>query len=155
MDENRTVPQEPRSEELLRDRLLLYVRALRVPPREGLKLILKTMDELLPSGTRGTLPTPAEDCGEDSGTKTGTKIDMKIDMETAMETLRTLCAERDLLPDADALPCPVPPYNRGSMPPAKISMTRGGFSLRNLFLKGLFLRGLIGRLRRAKEGQTR
>lgn len=141
MDENRPAPQEPRPGELLRDRLLLYVRALRVPPREGLELVLKTLDELRPSGM-GKTP-PAEGCGEDCG------------MAAAMETLRALCAERGLLPGADALPCPVPPYNRGSMPPAKISMTRGGFSLRNLFLKDLFLRGLIGRLRRAKEGRTR
>ena len=61
---------------------------------------------LCPPGTRRTLPAPAEDCGEDSGVKTG----MKTDMKTAMETLRALCAERGLLPDADALPCPVPPY---------------------------------------------
>ena len=135
MDENRPAPQEPRPGELLRDRLLLYVRALRVPPREGLELVLKTLDELRPSGM-GKTP-PAEGCGEDCG------------MAAAMETLRALCAERGLLPDTDALPCPVPPYNRGSMPPAKISMTRGGFSLR-----GLSLRGLIGRLRRSGEGRT-
>lgn len=136
MDENRPAPQEPRPGELLRDRLLLYVRALRVPPREGLELVLKTLDELRPSGM-GKTP-PAEGCGEDCG------------MAAAMETLRALCAERGLLPDTDALPCPVPPYNRGSMPPAKISMTRGGFSWRSLSLKGL-----IGRLRRAKGGRTR
>lgn len=146
MDENRPTPQDPRPGELLQDRLLLYVRALRVPPREGLELVLKALDGLCPPGTRRTLPAPAEDCGEDSGTKTGTKIDM----ETAMETLRALCAERGFVPDADALPRPVPPYNRGSMPPAKISMTRGGFSLRDLFL-----RGLIGGLRRTKGGRTR
>ena len=145
MDENRPTPQDPRPGELLQDRLLLYIRALRVPPREGLELVLKALDGLCPPGTRRTLPAPAEDCGEDSGTKTGTKIDMKIDMETAMETLRALCAERGFVPDADALPCPVPPYNRGSMPPAKISMTRGGFSLR----------GLVGRLRRPREERTR
>ena len=136
MDENRPTPQDPRPGELLQDRLLLYVRALRVPPREGLELVLKTLDELRPSGM-GKTP-PAEGCGEDCG------------MAAAMETLRALCAERGLLPDTDALPCPVPPYNRGSMPPAKISMTRGGFSLR-----GLSLRGLIGRLRRSGEGRTR
>ena len=136
MDENRPTPQDPRPGELLQDRLLLYVRALRVPPREGLELVLKTLDELRPSGM-GKTP-PAEGCGEDCG------------MAAAMETLRALCAERGLLPDTDALPCPVPPYNRGSMPPAKISMTRGGFSLR-----GLSLRGLIGRLRRTGKGQTR
>lgn len=146
MDENRPAPQEPRPGELLRDRLLLYVRALRVPPREGLELVLKTLDELRPSGM-GKTP-PAEGCGEDCG------------MAAAMETLRALCAERGLLPDTDALPCPVPPYNRGSMPPAKISMTRGGFSWRSLSLRGLSLRslslkGLIGRLRRAKGGRTR
>ena len=146
MNENRPAPQEPRPGERLRDRLLLYVRALRVPPREGLELVLKALDGLCPPGTRRTLPAPAEDCGEDSGTKTGTKIDM----ETAMETLRALCAERGFVPDADALPRPVPPYNRGSMPPARISMTRGGFSLRDLFL-----RGLIGGLRRTKGGRTR
>lgn len=146
MDENRPTPQDPRPGELLQDRLLLYVRALRVPPREGLELVLKALDGLCPPGTRRTLPAPAEDCGEDSGTKTGTKIDM----ETAMETLRALCAERGFVPDADALPRPVPPYNRGSMPPAKISMTRGGFSLRDLFL-----RGLIGGLRRPREERTR
>ena len=144
MDENRPTPQDPRPGELLQDRLLLYVRALRVPPREGLELVLKTMDELRPS-EMGKTP-PAEGCGEDSGVKTG----MKTDMKTAMETLRALCAERGLLPDADALPCPVPPYNRGSMPPARISMTRGGFSLR-----GLSLRGLIGRLRRTGKERTR
>lgn len=146
MNENRPAPQEPRPGELLRDRLLLYVRALRVPPREGLELVLKTLDELRPSGM-GKTP-PAEGCGEDCG------------MAAAMETLRALCAERGLLPDTDALPCPVPPYNRGSMPPAKISMTRGGFSWRSLSLRGLSLRslslkGLIGRLRRAKGGRTR
>ena len=146
MNENRPAPQDPRPGELLLDRLLLYVRVLRVPPREGLELVLKALDGLCPPGTRRTLPAPAEDCGEDSGTKTGTKIDM----ETAMETLRALCAERGFVPDADALPCPVPPYNRGSMPPAKISMTRGGFSLRDLFL-----RGLIGGLRRPREERTR
>ena len=136
MDENRPTPQDPRPGELLQDRLLLYVRALRVPPREGVELVLKTMDELRPSAM-GKTP-PAEGCGED------------FDMKTAMETLRALCAERGLLPDADALPCPVPPYNRGSMPPARISMTRGGFSLR-----GLSLRGLIGRLRRTGKERTR
>ena len=136
MDENRPTPQDPRPGELLQDRLLLYVRALRVPPREGLELVLKTLDELRPSGM-GKTP-PAEGCGEDCG------------MAAAMETLRALCAERGLLPDADALPCPVPPYNRGSMPPARISMTRGGFSLR-----GLSLRGLIGRLRRTGKERTR
>ncbi len=136
MNENRPAPQEPRPGERLRDRLLLYVRALRVPPREGLELVLKAMDELRPSGM-GETPS-AEGCGKD------------FDMKAAMETLRALCAERGLLPDTDALPCPVPPYNRGSMPPAKISMTRGGFSLR-----GLSLRGLIGRLRRSGEGRTR
>ena len=141
MDENRPTPQDPRPGELLQDRLLLYVRALRVPPREGLELVLKTLDELRPSGM-GKTP-PAEGCGED------------FDMKTAMETLRALCAERGLLPDADALPCPVPPYNRGSMPPAKISMTRGGFSWRGLSLRSLSLKGLIGRLRRAKGGRTR
>ena len=125
MNENRPALQEPRPGELLLDRLLLYV--LRVPPREGLELVLKALDELCPSGMREALP--AEDCG----------------METAMEILRTLCAERGFVPDADALPCPVPPYNRGSMPPAKISMTRGGFSLR----------GLVGRLRRPREERTR
>ena len=63
-----------------------------------------------------------------------------------MATLRTLCAERGLLPDADAVPCPVPPYNRGSMPPARISMTRRGVSLK----------ALAGRLRkRPKEGRAR
>ena len=129
MNENRPALQAPRPGELLRDRLLLYVRVLRVPPREGLELVLKTMDELGPSGTSETLPAHAEDC----------------DMKTAMEALRALCADRGLLPDADALPCPVPPYNRGSMPPAKISMTRGGFSLR----------GLVGRLRRPREERTR
>ena len=132
MNENRPALQEPRPGELLLDRLLLYVRVLRVPPREGLELVLKALDELCPSGMREALP--AEDCG----------------METAMEILRTLCAERGFVPDADALPCPVPPYNRGSMPPARISMTRGGFSLR-----GLSLRGLIGRLRRTGKERTR
>ena len=127
MNENRPALQEPRPGELLLDRLLLYVRVLRVPPREGLELVLKALDELCPSGMREALP--AQDCG----------------METSMEILRALCAERGLLPDADALPCPVPPYNRGSMPPAKISMTRGGFSLR----------GLVGRLRRPREERTR
>ncbi|CAM1378792.1 hypothetical protein [Fretibacterium fastidiosum] len=129
MTPTRCDPQAPRPEEVLRDRLLLYVRALRLPPREGLELVLKTMDELCPSGTSETLPAHAEDC----------------DMKTAMEALRALCADRGLLPDADALPVPVPPYNRGSMPPARISMTRGGFSLR----------GLIRRLRRSEEGRTR
>lgn len=123
MNENRPALQEPRPGELLLDRLLLYVRVLRVPPREGLELVLKALDELCPSGMREALP--AEDCG--------------------MEILRALCAERGFVPDADALPCPVPPYNRGSMPPAKISMTRGGFSLR----------GLVGRLRRPREERTR
>ena len=150
MDENRPTPQDPRPGELLQDRLLLYVRALRVPPREGLELVLKALDGLCPPGTRRTLPAPAEDCGEDSGVKTGMKTDMKTDMKTAMETLRALCAERGFVPDVDAFPCPVPPYNRGSMPPARISMTRGGFSLR-----GLSLRGLIGRLRRTGKGRTR
>ena len=150
MDENRPTPQDPRPGELLQDRLLLYVRALRVPPREGLELVLKALDGLCPPGTRRTLPAPAEDCGEDSGVKTGMKTDMKTDMKTAMETLRALCAERGFVPDVDALPCPVPPYNRGSMPPARISMTRGGFSLRDLFL-----RGLIGGLRRPREERTR
>ena len=131
MNENRPAPQEPRPGERLRDRLLLYVRALRVPPREGLELVLKAMDELRPSGM-GETPS-AEGCGKD------------FDMKAAMETLRALCAERGLLPDTDALPCPVPPYNRGSMPPAKISMTRGGFSLR----------GLLRRLRRPGEDRTR
>ena len=127
MNENRPVLQEPRPGELLLDRLLLYVRVLRVPPREGLELVLKALDELCPSGMREALP--AEDCG----------------MGTAMEILRALCAERGFVPDADALPCPVPPANRGSLPPAKISMTRGGFSLR----------GLVGRLRRPREERTR
>lgn len=143
MNENRPAPQEPRPGERLRDRLLLYVRALRVPPREGLELVLKAMDELRPSGM-GETPS-AEGCGKDFDMAS----DMKSNMKTAMETLRALCAERGLLPDTDVLPCPVPPYNRGSMPPAKISMTRGGFSLR-----GLSLRGLIGRLRRSGEGRT-
>ena len=143
MNENRPAPQELRPGERLRDRLLLYVRALRVPPREGLELVLKAMDELRPSGM-GETPS-VEGCGKDFDMAS----DMKSNMKTAMETLRALCAERGLLPDADALPCPVPPYNRGSMPPAKISMTRGGFSLR-----GLSLRGLIGRLRRSGEGRT-
>ena len=129
MDENRPTPQDPRPGELLQDRLLLYVRALRLPPREGLELVLKTMDELRPSGTSETLPTHAEDC----------------DLKTAMEALRALCADQGLLPDVDTLPASVPPYNRGSMPPARISMTRGGFSLR----------GLVRRLRRTGEGRTR
>ena len=90
MTPTRCDPQAPRPEEVLRDRLLLYVRALRLPPREGLELVLKTMDELCPSGTSETLPAHAEDC----------------DMKTAMEALRALCADRGLLPDADALPVP-------------------------------------------------
>ena len=69
MNENRPALQEPRPGELLLDRLLLYVRVLRVPPREGLELVLKALDELCPSGMREALP--AEDC----------------DMETAMEIL--------------------------------------------------------------------
>lgn len=129
MTPSRCDPQAPRPEEVLRDRLLLYVRALRLLPREGLELVLKTMDELGPSGTSETLPAHAEDC----------------ELKTAMEALRALCADRGLLPDVDALPASVPPYNRGSMPPARISMTRGGFSLR----------GLVRRLRRTGEGRTR
>ena len=52
MNENRPALQEPRPGELLLDRLLLYVRVLRVPPREGLELVLKALDELCPSGMR-------------------------------------------------------------------------------------------------------
>ena len=44
MDENRPTPQDPRPGELLQDRLLLYVRALWVPPREGLELALNSLD---------------------------------------------------------------------------------------------------------------
>lgn len=131
MNEEKPGPQAPRPGELLRDRLVLYVRALRLPPREGLELAAKTLETLRDSGMKDTSSPEARD------------------METAMETLRALCAERGLLPDADACPS-TPPYNRGSMPPAKISMTRGGFSLRNLSL-----RGLIGRFRRPREGRTR
>lgn len=131
MNEEKPGPQAPRPGELLRDRLILYVRALRLPPREGLELAVKTLETLRDSGMKDT--SSPED----------------RDMETAMETLRALCAERGLLPDS--APCPsTPPYNRGSMPPAKISMTRSGFSLRDLFLGGL-----IGRLRRPKAGRTR
>ncbi len=128
MDAKRPAPQDPRPGELLRDRLLLYIRALRIPPREGLELAARTLDALSASGMRDVpFPEPS-------------------DMETAMATLRTLCAERGLLPDADAVPCPVPPYNRGSMPPARISMTRRGGSLK----------ALAGRLRkRPKEGRAR
>lgn len=124
---NRCDPQAPRPEEVLRDRLLLYVRTLRLPPREGLDLALKAMDALYASGLKETSFAEAQS------------------LEKAMEALRALCSDRGLLPDANVLPTPVPPYNRGSMPPARISMTRGGFSLR----------GLIGRLRRSGEGRTR
>ena len=54
MNENRPALQEPRPGELLLDRLLLYVRILRVPPREGLELVLKALDGLCPPGTRRT-----------------------------------------------------------------------------------------------------
>ena len=127
MNENRPAPQEPRPGERLRDRLLLYVRALRVPPREGLELVLKAMDALYASGVKEASFAEARN------------------LARAMEALRALCGDRGFLPDADALPTPVPPYNRGSMPPAKISMTRGGFSLR----------GLLRRLRRPGEDRTR
>ena len=127
MTPTRCDPRAPRPEEVLRDRLLLYVRALRLPPREGLSLALEAMDALYASGVQEASFAEARN------------------LARAMEALRALCADRGLLPDADALPVPVPPYNRGSMPPARISMTRGGFSLR----------GLIRRLRRSEEGRTR
>ena len=127
MISNRPAPQAPRPEEVLRDRLLLYVRALRIPPREGLGLVLEAMDALYASGVKEASFAEARN------------------LTRAMEALRALCGDRGLLPDADALPTPVPPYNRGSMPPARISMTRGGFSLR----------GLLRRLLRPGEDRTR
>lgn len=127
MTPTRCDPQAPRPEEVLRDRLLLYVRALRIPPREGLGLVLEAMDALYASGVKETSFAEAQS------------------LERAMKALRALCGDRGFLPDADALPTPVPPYNRGSMPPARISMTRGGFSLR----------GLIRGLRRPGEDRTR
>lgn len=113
MNGNRPAPQDPRPGELLRDRLLLYVRALRIPPREGLELAAKTLDALRDSGVRDK-PFPEAS-----------------DMEAAMEILRGLCAERGRLPDTNTYPS-MPAYNRGSMPPACISMTQTGLSLRTL-----------------------
>lgn len=97
----------PAPGELLRDRLLLYVRALRLPPREGLELVLETLDGLRDSGMEEVSHPSARD------------------LQAAMERLTRLCAERGF-GRAEALPASAPPYNRGSMPPACISATRGG-----------------------------
>ena len=82
------------SDELLYDRLLLYVRTLRLPPQVGLRLVLRTMEE------RGGADGLAE----------------------MMESLKKHVREAGYGVKREELPLfSVPRYNRGIMPPARLA----------------------------------
>lgn len=54
-DEKRPAGGDTFSDEPVWDRLLLYVRALHLPPQEGLRLVLQTMETAAESGISGNL----------------------------------------------------------------------------------------------------
>ena len=100
-------------EELLRDRLVLYIRSLRVPPTEGLELVLRVMDEALNKLTEGSASRFSDDL-----------------LSSAMDSLKKRIAESGLSialqQEEGRLFSSVPSYNRGSMPPAQIKSRVGG-----------------------------
>ena len=100
-------------EELLRDRLVLYVRSLRVPPTKGLELVLRVMEEAL-----NQFPKGSGSCFFDDF------------LSSAMDSLKKRIAESGLgialRQEEGRHFSSVPSYNRGSMPPAQIKNRVGG-----------------------------
>ena len=92
--------ERPSAEERVRDRLLLYVSVLRLPPREGLELVTRTLTDLFdPSGSGGD-------------------ADMAAAMRCLAENARRLGFS--LSADETRFHRAIPSYNRGSMPPARM-----------------------------------
>lgn len=99
MSSDRAFFEGPSAEEILRDRLILYVRALKLPPTEGLRLVLAVMERGAP-------------------------------VHEALRDLRRRVQEAGcgvaLVQEEGRAFSSVPPYNRGTMPPAPLTVKGQG-----------------------------
>lgn len=91
-------------EELLRDRLVLYVKTLRLPPQDGLKLVLRTMEEFAADSRASDLSGQA------------------FLLSDMLESLRKRIMESgyEISLKEPGTPVSVPIYNRDRMPPAEL-----------------------------------
>ena len=94
------------SDERIRDRLLNYVKVFRLPPLKGIELVADVMEHFFHNGETGDV--------------------QNISAEQAIACLEEKAGEAGISIEVghDVFYPSVPPYNRGSMPPACISAVR-------------------------------